>query len=397
MSSSARFIKADFSNATLTNRVTFQTSTAGGVTNLAAIPADGGSTSALRLYNSSDVLNGSSLNSVITSTAAVVRSTAAGTGTVLPLSLFSGASNGITIQTDGVVCLSNSLTLPSLAIPTLPPTDTVKLFGRNLANRMLPAFVGPSGLDVACQPADWRQKIARWNPQGAANTAPTIDGISAFTVQGTATTRAATTTNLFSRAKRIGYVSAATAGSLCGIYNTIAHWTTGDGANLGGFFYSIRFGISDAAAVATARAFVGMSSSVAAATNVNPDTLLNSFGVAQLAGDTTQLYFVCAGSAAQTAIPLGTDFPPMAGVGAANGIYYELAIYSPPSADGVVNLRLERLGTTFSTTVQVMPTTVGVETPASTVMLAPRAWRTNNTTALAVGLDIGYIYLETDY
>jgi len=40
---------------------------------------------------------------------------------------------------------------------------------------------------------------------------------------------------------------------------------------------------------------------------------------------------------------------------------------------------------------------VGVQTPASTVLLGHRAWRTNNTTGLAVGLDVLGVYIETDY
>ena len=83
-------------------------------------------------------------------------------------------------------------------------------------------------------------------------------------------------------------MSTARAGNFAGQYSTVAQFTTGDGAGLGGFFYSCRFAFTDAATVSGARAFVGMSSSTSTATNVEPSTLTNSIGVAQLSTDSTQ-------------------------------------------------------------------------------------------------------------
>lgn len=282
--------------------------------------------------------------------------------------------------------------------PVTPGADNVKLFGKKLGNtRVMPAAVGPSGLDYALMPAIWRQKIGFWNPPGNATTVPGVFGTTAWTAVGTATARTVATTNLLTRMRRLGYVSAATAGSLASIRTAAAQYTTGNGAGLGGFFASFRFAITDAAAVAGVRSFVGMAASTAAPTNVEPNTLVNSIGIAQLSTDTTQLYLVYGGSAAQAAIPLGTNFPPMAGVGAANGIAYDLTIWCPPSANGVVNWALERIGTSFSTGGTITPATVGVQTPASTTLMNPVVWRCNNATALAVAFDLANFYVETDY
>ena len=43
------------------------------------------------------------------------------------------------------------------------------------------------------------------------------------------------------------------------------------------------------------------------------------------------------------------------------------------------------------------PGTLGTTLPLNTTLLAPRAWRSNNTAALAVGLDVVNVYTETDY
>lgn len=278
------------------------------------------------------------------------------------------------------------------------PTSGVKIFAKSLASRILPASMGPAGLDAALQPSIWRQKIATWRPIGAGSTAvPTVDGIVAFTATGTATARALATTNLLTRTRRLAYASAATAGSFAALHNTTAYYTTGDGAGLGGFFLSWRFAITDPAAVSGARMFCGISSSVAAATNAEPSSLTNSVGVAQLSTDSTQLFIVYGGSAAQTAIGLGTNFPPMAGVGTTNGILYDLTLFSPPSSNGVVHYMLERVGTTFVASGTLTPATPGTQTPSNTTLMAPRIWRTNNATALAVNFDVVGLYAETDY
>lgn len=302
---------------------------------------------------------------------------------------FAGAAN---IEVD-----NGDLVLAANASPVTPAADRVKLFGKRLGGRVLAAMVGPSGLDACLQPSVWRQKVAWWNPPGNATTVPGVLGLAAPTALGTATARSVATTNLMTRTRRLGYVSSATAGGFAGHYNTAAQWTTGNGAGLGGFFYSCRHAFSDAAAVAGARAFVGVSATVAAPTNIEPSALTNALGLAQLSSDATQLYIVYGGSTAQAALPLGTNFPPMAAAGATNGVVYDLTLFAPPSANGVVYYRVERVGTAFVAEGTLTPSVVGTQTPASTTLLAHRAWRCNNATALAVGLDLVGVYVETDY
>lgn len=302
---------------------------------------------------------------------------------------FAGAAN---VEID-----VGDLVLIQQPTPVTPMTGMVKLFCKNIANRFFPAFIGVSGMDAIIQPALFRQAIGTWRPAGNGVVLPGVFGMAAPTAVGTATARTVATTNLFTRMIRIGYVSVATVGGLASHYHAAAQFALGDGAGLGGFFHSRRFAITDAAAVTGARAFFGLSSTVAAPTNVEPSTLLNQIGIAQLSTDATQLYLVYGGSAAQAAIPLGINFPPMQGVGAINGVAYDLSIFSAPNLNGVVTIRLERIGTAFVYENTITPATAGVQTPLNTTLLAYRCWRTNNATALAVGIDICNIYQETDY
>jgi len=141
---------------------------------------------------------------------------------------------------------------------------------------------------------------------------------------------------------------------------------------------------------------------VTAPANVDPATMTNCIGIAQLDSDGTQLYIVYGGSAAQTTIPLGTNFPPMAGIGPDNGIVYELVLSSVADTtsdgtytDATIFYRVQRLGTSFVAEGTLTPTSAA-ETPTSATFLAFRMWRTNNLGLLAVSMDFLGSYSETD-
>ena len=138
--------------------------------------------------------------------------------------------------------------------------------------------------------------------------------------------------------------------------------------------------------------FVGLSSNTAAATNVDPATQLNQLGVAQISTDATQWYFVYGGSAAQTAIALGTAL----GAPTAAGTLWDLALFANPSANGVIGYTMTNVGTGVSVTGSITPGTPGTQTPANTTALTPQIWRTNNATLLAVAFDFVSLYIETD-
>jgi hypothetical protein len=278
------------------------------------------------------------------------------------------------------------VTLPLVASPATPSADTLNIFARKIGGRMMLTQMGPSGLDTAFQPNLGGNKVALWMPPGGATTVPGVFGMAALTATGTATTRAVATTNLLTRMTRIGYVSAATAASLSGAREALAKYTVGAGGLLGGFFARYRFGVSDAANVAGARMFVGLSSATGAPTNVEPSTILNCVGVAQLSSS-TNLHIVWGGASANTPIDLGASFP--ANTSTADA--YELSLFAP-AAGGAIHYQVTRLNTGDVATGSL---TTGL--PLGTTLLCHQLWRTNNATALAVGLDICGIYIETDY
>lgn len=285
---------------------------------------------------------------------------------------------------------SGVLTLPSVAVPSAPVAGNLSVFARDVAGRLLSAQIGPSGLTTTLQPLIARNKIAVWNPPGNGTAVPGIFGFPTLTAVGTATSRTVATTNRFTRARRLGYVSAAGAGSLASLRAAASQVTVGTGTGDGGFFFAVQFGCSDAATVSGARQFVGLWATSTAPTNVEPSTLVNCFGIGHGASD-THLKLFYGGSVAQTPIDLGANFP----ANTLSSDWYEMILFASPNNTSV-SYRVERLNTgdvasgTFSGT-------QSNAIPASTTLLGLSCYRTNNATALAVGIDYGQIYLETDY
>lgn len=288
-------------------------------------------------------------------------------------------------QTSQGLALAAAETLTVTSTPATPPTGRMSLWAGSVGGRILPKVKGPSGIDTALQPFLARNKIAYWCVPGNAATVPGVLGYTAVTATGTATARNVATTNVFTRMRRLGYVSAGTAGSLAGVRVAAAQVTSGTGT-LGGFIKVCRWGISDAALVAGARTFVGVSSSTAAPANVEPSTLVNSVGMGHGAADTTMRIYYGAGTA-QTPIDLGASFP----ANTTNVDIYELVLFFPPT--GGCTYEVTRINTGASATGTLAAGVI----PASTTLLTyQQAWRSNNATAAAVGIDFCSDYVEQD-
>ncbi len=341
------------------------------------------------MYYVSDVTAGLLQSTVPTSvpstTIPVMMATSATTG-IVSISMDMMSSDGPTLQ--------GSMTMIAQASnPAASATNTLEFYAKDVGGRMLPKWIGPSGVDNPVQPILAMNKIGWWNPPGNATTVPDVVGFTAYTSGGTATARNVATTNLFTRMKRLGYVSSAAAGNLAQFRVAVAQYTLGVPGTvpLGGFFKVIRFGTSDAATVSGARLFVGMASSTSAATNVEPSTLTNVIGVGHGASDTNmKIYY--GGSAAQTPVDCGANFP----VNTLSVDAYELIIYASSISNNSVTVRLTRIntGNQFQ---QTLTGTAGTALPANTTLLTSTwCYRSNNATALAVGLDIMSDYIETD-
>lgn len=111
LAGTGRRITGDFSNATIANRVVFQTSTVNGVTGLVVAPNGTGVSSGCALHSDSNMANGSIANIAINPGGIGemrINSTIIGSGTYLPITFFTVSTERLRIDTSGNVLVKSA-------------------------------------------------------------------------------------------------------------------------------------------------------------------------------------------------------------------------------------------------------------------------------------------------
>lgn len=101
-------ITGDFSNTTNTSRVLVQSSTTNGVTRFDVIPNGTATTATVGAFNNSDPTNASWGRLTATASDVRVESTVSGTGTALPLNLYAGGSQRVSVLANGNILVNTS-------------------------------------------------------------------------------------------------------------------------------------------------------------------------------------------------------------------------------------------------------------------------------------------------
>ena len=96
-------ITGDFSNATQSNRLLFQSNVLNGVTNVGLIPNGTSTTCLLTAFSTSDASNSSTIQLTVDSSTSSINSNITGTGTYKPLTFITGGSERMRIDTAGNV------------------------------------------------------------------------------------------------------------------------------------------------------------------------------------------------------------------------------------------------------------------------------------------------------
>lgn len=278
-----------------------------------------------------------------------------------------------------------------LAIAIRDKFNNLIPFGRlssaSRANKSFLAIVQASGDFDLLQDSLWQKHMAIYLPSGL-NTSSTVLGM-ATNSSGSTVARVPTATNLMQAARRNGHVSNATTGSIAFIRDTWPRLSVGQGGGIRGFFCSIKFGVSDAAPVAAASMFVGLYENVNPWGAFAPLNQSNSIGVGCAAGDPYLSVVAKGGSGVAHVINLGENFP----ANTSNTDWYHAIFYSPSSEPNKIYYRISREGTAYVATGELIPAVY----PSPTATLGPVACRMNNTTALAVGIDVGHMYSQVDH
>ncbi|MFN4202537.1 MAG: DUF2793 domain-containing protein [Tabrizicola sp.] len=281
------------------------------------------------------------------------------------------------------------LRLPTIATPAAPAADGLKMFGRKVGGRAMPAFMGPSGLDSALQPSLARNKVGMWLATGNGGT-DTAWGL-ALTGGGTATGENVATTNLHTYMRRRSWrVTTASTTATAGLRCNYLQWTLGGpAAGRGGFHTVWRWGPATGVATPTTRAFVGMRGSVAAPTDVNPSTLTNLCGMGWDDADANIQFIHNDGTGAATKIDLGASFPrPTVDLTSV----YEVALFAPPGTTQSLSYEVTDLASGA-----VATGTVTTDIPALTQLLAPYGYISVGGTSSVIGFAVMSLYIESDY
>lgn len=270
--------------------------------------------------------------------------------------------------------------------PTTPPAGELDFYAKDYAGRILPKWVGPSGIDTPVQPGFGFNRISMASPAGGTTAASVI------TAFGTAFTNVATTfanpipasTNLLTSSRRTTYSTGITANTIVSHRQSTLQVFRGNSSTVGGFFYTIRFGTS---ALQTGnRVFVGLSDSVAAPTNVDPttNTTPGKVGVAINASTGNWKFVHNVTGSAPTVTDLGATMP------VNTTSLYELILFSKPGGT-VIGYRLKNLSTGDTVSDETLTTNI----PSTTTFLAPQFWMVNVAAAITT-FDFGGWYLESD-
>ncbi len=299
-----------------------------------------------------------------------------------------GNSYGVEVATGwdiGVDVQSGGLQLATQTDPAAPAANNLRIYAKDIAGRVMPKWVGPSGVDTPFQANLGFNRVALSAPTGTTNCSTGATGIgSTSTGAGTCTVPALAATNLLTSVRRLSFSTGNTAGTVSYQRQSQLQVWRGNTAGVGGFFYTIRFGLST---LATGnRAFIGLSSSIANPTNVDPTTsaTIGRVGLA-INSNTGNWNFVNnAVGTAPTVTGLGASFP----VNTTD--LYELILFSAPNGS-TIGWRVTNISTGAQTS-----GSASTNIPANTVFLAPQFWITNNATNAAAILDFSGWYLESD-
>lgn len=273
---------------------------------------------------------------------------------------------------------------------TAAAANSVKMFARSYAGRVMPEFMGETGVDCFVQPALFNNNVMLWQPSvgTTAATAGTILG-NTYTSVGTVSHPTLTSTNMQTSMRRTQWASAATtAATTCGIRGNVPQVWRGNAANLGGFFAFFRF--SQSTNILGHQTFIGLAGSLVVLGG-DPSALSDMVGIGYDAADAINSGWQVMrndASGAATKVALGAAAP------RDTSTVLDLTIYAPPNSS-FIGVRVYNQSTQTVALDNAIYTT---DLPTSTVFLNFHVQ--NRVGAAAAGaahnLQLNRIYIESD-
>lgn len=275
------------------------------------------------------------------------------------------------------------LDYPVGGIPATPSAGTLRTFARSRAGRVLPHVVGPSGVDVALQPAMFGNTMYMW--LAGTGTTVAINFGTSWTARnsGTGAAQAHPTkasTNAMTSLNRATFGTGTTATGSSGIQSAASVAWRGNSAGLGGFFFFARFGVETHEA--SMQYLVGLSALNAALAG-EPSVQNNTVGIGKDSTDSTwQLIF--RNGATTTKVNTGATVTA--------GQILDFMMFAAPNGSDITC----RLVDAVTGTVIVDNTVHSTNLPVNTTFLFAHAQARSTVGTTAKLLALNRIYVETD-
>jgi len=285
----------------------------------------------------------------------------------------------------------------SISDPSAPGTDIVRIYGKSIAGRMFPKWMGPSGLSTPFQSSIFQNRILMYVPStGATGTGSGCGFGPVWTSGGTVShpTPSSTAPAISNQMRRTRYANVVTTtnqtlGIKAAAADTLNYWR-GNAAGLGGFFYAARF-IVELYPASTVRIFAGLTASSATYV-VASDTVLNN--TCGLWHDTTD---PSSGANSFNFVTRDTTTTTKQSIALSNAIAagnaYDFYMFCPPNGS-TINWRLDDIVNAVTYTGNTSTTL-----PASTAFMGPQCAMSNGTaniTATTTAIGVVGVYTESD-
>jgi len=175
-------ILGDFSNATLANRLAFQSSTTNGSTFITVLPNGTSTNSSFRVHNTSDAGNSAYFALATNSTKHTINSAFNGTGSLLPIGIAFSGTDALTIRTDNGVVFAGAIdetiyaVVDAAGVPLSPLNGTIQTWTLG-ASRTPTAGTWNAGESMTLMIADGTAYTVTWTTLAVTwvgGTAPTL-------------------------------------------------------------------------------------------------------------------------------------------------------------------------------------------------------------------------------
>lgn len=281
--------------------------------------------------------------------------------------------------------------------PAAPAAGTLRFYAKSIANRVVPKWIGPSGVDTAVQAAIFQNRILTYVPSTSTTGTGSGTGLGpVWTSGGTVShpTPATTAPAISNQMRRTRYANVVTTtnqtlGIKAAAADTLNYWR-GNAAGLGGFFYSARF-IVELIPASTIRIFAGLTASSATYVVASDTVLNNTCGLWHDTTDPTSgansFNFVTRDATTTTKQSIALSNAIIAGNA------YDFYMFCAPNGT-TIYWRLDDIVNTVT-----YENSTATTLPVSTTFMGPQCAMSNGTaniTVTTVAIGVAGVYTEAD-